>query len=435
MNYQKKHCQVNKRKAMGYVILYTCFTVHGFLAFKSGLILLYLKSFNIPDSRILAYLAIPSLSLAILRVPGAYLADRIGKKVLAAYGICLGCLGYIIISFAGNLDNQNRETAVLAGIIIFSIGTVLTGAGWFPLLDPIIPKGIRGRFLGRMRLSWQIIGFIFSAISSWVLKYYTNISAFQTLLFAIAIMLLIRGWFYWRIPELEKPSKNPHRENLFSVLVNLIRTDGYTTFGAYIFLLTFFTSYCPTIFSMMEKEVLKLDNSMVIWLANLAMIGAIAGFWVGGQAVDRMGTKPVFLICHGSYFTVIVLFIFRAFIPGAMMPVLWISHLLFGIIAASSSIAITTEIFALMQQKNKAVGVSVLMSFLVGGGALAGFVAAAIIKLGFLKENWLLLEMKMNQYDSILCASAVMILMLVTTLGLVPSVLRKSQLIPQSPPQ
>ena len=117
------------------------------------------------------------------------------------------------------------------------------------------------------------------------------------------------------------------------------------------------------------------------------------------------------------------------------MPVLWISHLLFGIVAASSSIAITTEIFALMQPKNKAVGVSVLMSFQMGGAALAGFVAAIIIKLDFLKESWQLLGMNMNKYDSILCASAVMILMLVTTLGLVPSVLRQSHLIPQSPPQ
>jgi len=41
----------------------------------------------------------------------------------------------------------------------------------------------------------------------------------------------------------------------------------------------------------------------------------------------------------------------------------------------------------------------------------------------------------MNKYDSILSASAIMIVLLITTLGLVPSVLRKPQIIPQSPSQ
>jgi len=426
---------VSRNKAMRNAIVFSCLTVHGMLAFSSGLMLLYLKSLYIPDARVLAYLAIPSLSLALFRIPVAYWTDCIGKKVLAIYGIMITAVGFFVMSSAGFLIDTSAESIVLSGIIIFAIGIVLTGAGWFPLLDPIIPKEIRGRFFGRMRLSWQLAAFIFSCISSWILKHYTQISAFQALLLAIAIMLLIRWWFYWKIPELEKPSKDKKTINLIKILGNIIRKDGYVTFGAYIFLLTFFTAYCPTIFAMMEKEILHIDNSMVIWLANLAMIGAILGFWIGGEAVDRLGTKPMFLICHGSYFLVLTLFIFRGIIPGSMIIILWIAHLLFGIIISANSIAITTEMFALMQAENKAVGVSVLISFQISGAALSGFIAASIIKLGFLKSSWLLLGMKMNQYDSILSACAIMVLLLVVTLGLIPSVIKKAHLIPQSPPQ
>jgi MFS family permease len=423
-----------KAQARKNAILYTCLTVHGLLAFKSGLILLYLKSLAVPDARLLAYLAIPPLSLALLRVPAAHLADFIGKKKLAYYGMPLGFIGFMIIGLSPFLPDAYIEWGVLAGIIIFAISTSLTGAGWFPLLDPIVSKNIRGRFFGRMRLSWQLVGFIFSSISSWILKYYTGISAFQTIIFAIAFMLLIRAIFYIKIPELEQARPNQKYIKLFPIILHFLRSNGYTTFGAYIFLLTFFTSYCPTIFSLMEKEILHIDNSMIVWLANLAMIGGIMGFWIGGNAVDKMGTKPLFLICHSSYFLILFIFVFRG-IWSTIMPTLWVSHFLFGAITAASSIAITTEIFALMHKEHKAVGVSILMSFQVGGGAIAGFIAAAIIKLDFLKEKWMLFGMPMNKYDSILSASAIMIVLLITTLGLVPSVLRKPQIIPQSPPQ
>ena len=422
---------IEKIRAMRNAILYTCLTVHGVFAFKNGLILLYLKNIKVPDARLLAYLAIPPLALVVLRVPVAYIADRIGKKKVAYYGIVLGFLGFFIMGLAGFLKQDFVEIWVFSGIIIFSIGTTLTGAGWFPLLDPIVSKSTRGRFFGKMRLSWQLIGFIFSSLTSWILKYYTGISAFQSIIFLIALMLLIRIIFYKKIPELEKADENGSQKKLFPIIMKFIRSDGYTTFGAYIFLLTFFTSYCPTIFSLMEKEILKIDNSTVVWLGNLAMIGGIIGFYLGGHAVDKLGTKYLFLICHTAYFLIILLFIFRDFF-GYMMPILWTSHLLYGLVSAASSIAITTEMFALMHKENKAVGVSILISFQVGGAAFSGFIAASIIKLNFLKEQWSFLGMQMNKYDSVLSASAIMIIMLITTLGLVPSVLRKSQNFPTS---
>ena len=89
-----------------------------------------------------------------------------------------------------------------------------------------------------------------------------------------------------------------------------------------------------------ENDKYLVNKKKAMNYAILAMIGAIAGFWLGGQAVDRMGAKPVFLICHGSYFAIIILFVSRSLIPGTMMLVLWSSHLLFGLVAASSSTAV-----------------------------------------------------------------------------------------------
>ncbi|MCK5845493.1 MAG: hypothetical protein KAG97_12340, partial [Victivallales bacterium] len=63
--------------------------------------------------------------------------------------------------------------------------------------------------------------------------------------------------------------------------------------------------------------------------------------------------------------------------------------------------------------------------------AAAGFVCAGIVRMAFLKSTWTFHLLELNKYDTILLGCAVMVLMLVLTLGLVPSVLRrKSETLP-----
>jgi hypothetical protein len=65
------------------------------------------------------------------------------------------------------------------------------------------------------------------------------------------------------------------------------------------------------------------------------------------------------------------------------------------------------------------------------GQALSGLLAAAALKLGFLQPTWQVLGRSLSSYDAILLAYAVLIVLMVVTLGLVPSVIGKSQWIPR----
>ena len=72
---------------------------------------------------------------------------------------------------------------------------------------------------------------------------------------------------------------------------------------------------------------------------------------------------------------------------------------------------------------------SLNLTFLRGGQAVSGLIIAWALKLGILSESWSLFGATLGAYDSILLACGVMVLLLVVTLGLVPSVVRSKAIL------
>ncbi len=412
------------KKAMRNAVFAQCFGTLGMLLFENGMLLLFLLALGISQTRVMSYLAVPWMCF-IVTVPAAYYAGRIGQKKVGASGNLLCVLGVFTISCAGFASGTVlREIISVSGIVLLALGLSMFQSSWFALLRPIVPPKIRGRFLGHLRLSWQISCIIISGIAAWILSLCSALWVYQAIIATLAVLILGRSFFYDKIPELVKPSltTGSFRESFMKIL----HLQGYASFGAYIFLIKIFTAYCPTIFALLEKQVLHLDSGTVIWLANIGLAGSFAGFFLGGWMVDKIGTKMIFVMCHIGFALILGIFVMRGFCGSLMlMPALWFSHFFFNLTVAASSIAITTEILAMLPALNSALASSMLMAFVYAGTAVAGFVGATAIDLGFLMENWTLWSMEMSRFDSILLACAVMILLLTVTLGLVPSVLAR----------
>jgi MFS family permease len=314
------------------------------------------------------------------------------------------------------------------GIIVYSCGDALFGAAWFPLLRPIVPEDIRGRFFGKLRITWQLAGLVFSGLVAWFIGKEGKAGAYQVIMAIIAVLLVCRSYFYAKLPELEK-SKDK-KEAFFPLFIKTFRIENYASFSAYIFLLMIFSYNTPNIFAMVEKEVMKLNSETVVWLANAGLVGAVAGYFLGGRAIDRFSSKPVFLFCHFSYAILSFLFLFRDLVPSLAIPVLGVSHFGFGLVYAASSIAITTEIFGLMPKENQALANSILTTMLFIGTSVSGLLCAWIMDFGFLKEKWIMLGLHMSSYDAILLLNGGMIILLAAALGLVPSIIRKAMPLP-----
>ena len=141
-----------------------------FLAFSNGLLLAYFSRLKIASSEILFLLALPSILQFLLVLIFSYLSDRVGKKVIGASGLLCSASAFYLFWQAGFPEGFWRHGLTLMGVIFFGIGTAMTFSNWFALLHPLVPQQRRGRFFGRLRLTWQGVGFLFSLLVFYLLE-------------------------------------------------------------------------------------------------------------------------------------------------------------------------------------------------------------------------------------------------------------------------
>jgi MFS family permease len=247
----------------------------------------------------------------------------------------------------------------------------------------------------------------------------------QVVLFLAAACVLPWGLYYAAIPEVT-PDREGH-EPLIAALLRAARTPGYAPFCAYVFVIQLFTGGCVTLFGLVEKQALGLGDGTVVLLANLTMIGSVAGYWVGGWAVDRIGTKPIFLFCHFGYGAAILLFLVRDLLGVPPAAALGVIHFLFGFPVAASSIAISTEMMSLTPSHGRSVFTSICQALILAGMAFSGVLAGWGLRLGLFAEAWKLAGQPRSAFDAVLLIQAVMVVAMTVTLGLVPSVLNKAR--------
>lgn len=413
--------------AMQNAIFSQCFGALAELSFTNGLLLVFLTSQQISSSRTLLYLSIPSM-LSLFQIVFGYQADRRGKKRMGTAGCTLAALGFAGIVAAAFASHPLSEVMTVLGIVVFSIGGAMFFSCWFALMNPLVPEHLRGRFWGTLRLSWQLVVIVFTIACAAFLGKKASQAAYQVTLGLIALALVVRMFFYVKIPELGKAM--PTSEGFFNILKKVTLTPNYLPFCSYVFLLRLATSCCPAIFGLIEKRVLDLTDGQVVWLGGMTMVGSVFGFWLSGKAIDAIGTKPVFLVCHFGYGVVLFLFLARGFAPLPVMYTIGVVHFLFGFMFASSSVAVTTEMLALIPSDYQSMATSFCVSMYKVGMSLSGVLAAGILSLRTLNESWTLWGASLSNYDTILLLAGGMVILLVVTLGLIPSVIGRHRWVP-----
>ena len=424
--------EVEIKKAMRMIVLTASIGGMSYLSFNNGLLIAYFSYLNIPSATILLLLALMPLAQFVFMLPFSFLSDILGKKFIGNFGLFFSLFGYVLLIIASILPENFYTFLIGTGIVLFGIGSAMTLGNWFALLHPIIPEKVRGRFFGRLRLTWQSIGIILTLFFIYILEQFPSLGIYQSILIIISIFMAIRILFYQQIPELEKPV--PPKESLFKTLMNVIAIPDYISFCSYCFLLTLFTAACPQIFNLIEKDVLSFSKTEIVFIGNLLIVGALAGFVLGGRMVDKLGTKYVFMFCHFGFAAILIMFLLRSLFPGEIIFFVGILTLLFGLVQAACGLAMTSETLVLIPQENKSLATGLWFTLYSGGAGLSGFLSSKVLELNLINPDWSMFGLLMSSYDGLLLMFGTMVLLMTVTLGLIPSMVKKAPAawIPQS---
>jgi MFS family permease len=420
-----------QRRGMTLAITAQIFGMLADISFRNGILLVYFTALSLNRDRVLLYLSMPPLLMLLVRMPAAHLADHWGLRRVTVPGFMAVAAAFLMFLAAGFVEGLvGREALTAGGAAMFGVGISVASAGFMALLRRLVPSPLRGRFFGRMHVAWQSVGLVFVGACALFLSEEAPVSTYQWILVLLVAGALARAAFIGAMPE--PPRKQPPARGMFRSIGRCMRVEAYAGFCAYVFLLAFFTGAGPYVLGLLEKHTLGFGDNTVVLLGNLIMVGSLVGFALGGKATDRWGTKPVFLICHFGYGLFLALPVLRPFVGDADFAIAVVAHLGYGACWAGSLLAISTELMALVPAENEAVGISFALLLFHVGSAVAGMLASAALALGMLAEAWTLWGRGMGPYDSILLLAAVMVLMLVMTLALVPSVLRKAEWVPNT---
>ena len=418
-----------KKRAMRAIIYAQCAGAPASIFFINGFMLTYFSGLGFSSATVLLLLTLPNLLPVLIMIPAALISDRFGMKKIGTIGLFGTIIGFLLVTIAGSFPYNLMKQIVIAGIIIFGTGIAVFASNFFALLHPIIPDNIRGRYFGKMRLSWQSTSIVLTLIASALLKINSSIPMFQLVLATATILLMIRVVFYFRIPELENQEKP--RQGVVSSLRHIIGIPNFMPFCSYLFLITLCTGSLPWIFGLLEKDVLGFEKGVIVLMGTLLLIGSLGGFYLGGKMVDRYGTKYVFLICHFTYSLVLFLVLARDWFPIPLIVLIGICTAMFGLIQAALGIAFTSELFVFIPAKNRSLRTAFATTLQMGGLALSGIIFSKVIDLRILSDTWVLLGKSMSMYDTIILGCGIGIILLIVTLGLVPSVVKNAQWIPR----
>ena len=416
-----------RKRAFNVIIVTQCLGMIPAALFQNGFYLNYFSKLGISSASIALLFALPPLLGTFLLLPFAFYSDRFGKKKLALGGQSLLIASLLAMMAAGWGSLHLAMPLIVLSLVIFSIGGSLQGAGWFALLNPIIPKEIRGRFFGKLRVTFQLVAIAYTLIITRSLAGSQSMLVFQILLSIVFAAAVLRFFTYARIPELEDgQGETGHRQTLRSAMASVLTIPGYARFNAYIFLITLFTAAMPVIFGLMQKDVFAFTPARITLMGTVFLFGSVIGCGLGGRPVDRHGTRRVLLVSHAAYIVVMLAMLARHWVPWGLPIHVGGCLLAFSLIGGVAGLAITAEMLALIPSTNKSLSSALTITLYNGGIALSSLLVSHFIGRKIISAEWQMLGHTYTIYDSLILFFAAMALLLLAAIILAPFVMKKS---------
>ena len=313
--------------------------------------------------------------------------------------------------------------AVVAVIALATCVSQCGGTFWFPLLHDVVPVNRRGRFFGKMRSAWSGTLFIAVLLSGWFLGEAPATWRYQAVIFTGVVLMLLRNIFVARIPENRARLANDRGfSDWRDHTTRILKRPAVLRFCLY------FSVFCllggflgqPLVLYM---RFLGLPTNRNLYVFAFRTLGMIAALAAGGQLVDRVGTKRVFLGAHIGLCSLCFLIVFVTMLPLTHVQLLMSLLLLIaGGIGSAAGLASTAQLFHLAPDRGRAFFMSMSTILIFIGPALSGIIAGTVLWL--IPETWRLEvgPVEINIYQVMLLAAGTGLLLAIRLLRLVAEV-------------
>ncbi|MDR0474848.1 MAG: MFS transporter [Treponema sp.] len=313
---------------------------------------------------------------------------RIFSFTWIARAICMALAAAApFAEYAGHRDMA--LLLIILGVFAFHFFRGIGMIGNNPVLSQLAAGPDRGSYLTQIQISSGLIGMFGSFLMAMVLGINPPVFVFSALLGAGIITGVISGYLIRKVPE-PPNEQDGQGTKLFAVFKDAFAQDSLRRFMVIFFLAALVSGVTRTFIVVYAREVFGHNDGLISLYSvfgglGYLMIGLIIKF-----LVDRIGAKPLFIVCVGIGLVSIIPVVFFPSsmvdnMTGAILFLVFIFFMLnFGFLG-SEGIAQTYFLALVPEEEMLDMGILYFMIFGIagaGGSFLAGLLLDMFTALG-----------------------------------------------------
>jgi len=241
----------------------------------------------------------------MFQLPVSYIIERYGhrKKLFIWLGIVHRALWLLVAAIPWLLPPTSRARGMIVVIAFsWSVGQMI-GPAWVSWMADLVPERIRGRYFSRRSQVGQVVGLVTTLLIGLALDHATARGPEALLktaagsLAAAALFGIVDFLFF--LPVAEPVRRAPDRNVSWRhLLLPPLADKNFRWFLGYTALLTFSIGYINQFIWLYVLDVAGMSNTAanaMLVLAPLATFMFMYPVW--GRLIDRLGRKPVLIVC------------------------------------------------------------------------------------------------------------------------------------------
>ncbi len=282
------------------------------------------------------------------------------------------------VDYAGH-----RDTALLLimlGVFLFHAFRGVGMIGNNPVLNELASGPDRGSYMTQIQIMGGAIGMFSSFLIAMILGMNPPIFIFSILLGIGTITGVISGSVILKVPE-PQSEISEKQKNIFAVFKEAFAQDSLRHFMVILFLVILVSGVARTFVVVYAREAFKHNDGLVSLYSVFGGLGYLMVGLIIKFLVDRLGAKPLFLVCVIiGLFSIIPVILFPAseavHISGPIMFLAFLFFMLnFGFLGSEG---IAQTYFLSLIPQEKMLDLSIIYFFVFGAAGAGGSLLAGL---------------------------------------------------------